>query len=69
MGMADLPQSVKGTLDVAAGATIAASWLDFLRDGLEIFGLALAVAYGVARLYDTKMYRDIVQWMRGRKPK
>lgn len=60
----ELPNGVKHTADAVAGSVVAASWLDWLQGGLEIAGLILAVAYGIARLYDTKLYRDIAARLR-----
>lgn len=59
-----LPQSVKNVGDVTAGTVLTASWFDWIQGPLEFTALVLAVVYGAARLYDTKLYRDIVQWLK-----
>lgn len=50
--------------DVLAGATLAASWFDILKDGLEIVGLVLAVIYGAFRLYEMQTTQRIIAWLR-----
>lgn len=62
-----LQEQVKTVGDVAAGSVIAASWLDLIKGGLEIFGLILAVLYGVVRLYETKTVKGLVEKWRSRR--
>lgn len=66
MGMADLPQEIKIPADLVAGSVVGAAWMNWLQGGLEIAGLVLAVIYGVARVYDTKLFRDFKMWLRTR---
>lgn len=63
----DAPQSVKVLGDATAGALVAGAWMDYIQGGLEVAGLILAVLYGVARVYDSKLYRDFVAWLRRKK--